>query len=110
MAINRAGFNQTNSGLEISKDPQAELSYTFDWSEWLEPNDTIVSVLYTAAARRNDPTPLEIVSSGFTQDTTFVELGGGQEDKVYVVTARIQTANGLIDRRAFRVIVENRQA
>ncbi len=55
-------------------------------------------------------TPIEIESSGFTDTLTYVELSGGQADKVYIVTAKVTTADGIIDRRAFRVNVENRQA
>lgn len=46
MAINRTGFYQTNQGLEIDKDVQAQLIYTFDWSTWLEDGDTIATVEY----------------------------------------------------------------
>jgi hypothetical protein len=110
--VNRTGFEQTNSGLWISKDIDAELVYTFDWSEWLEGTDTIASVDYEVAARRNDPDPLIKGTEGVTQDglKTFVELKEGQLDKVYIVTARVTTANGLVDRRNFRVRVENRSA
>lgn len=110
MAINRNGFNQTNYGLEISKDPAAQLTYTFDWSQWLSGSDTIATASYEVAARRNDPTPIVIESSGHTDTLTYVELSGGQADKVYIVTASVTTSDGLIDRRAFRVNVENRQA
>jgi len=112
MAVNRSGFEQTNQGLEIDKDVEARLTYTFDWSEWLEDSDTIDTVEYTAAARRNDPTPLTIESSGITDSNTdtYVELSGGQVDKTYIVTAKVTTADGLIDRRNFRVKVVNRSA
>jgi hypothetical protein len=110
--VNRTGFEQTNYGVNISKDVQARLTYTFDWSEWLDTGDTISTVDYEVAARRNDPTPIVKQSEGITGDglNTYVELSGGQEDKVYIVTARVTTANGLIDRRNFRIHVENRSA
>jgi len=110
--VNRTGFEQTNYALNISKDVVAELTYTFDWSEWLDSGDSIDTVEYTVAARRNDPTPINIINSG-TANTgleTYVTLSGGQVDKIYIVTAAIETANGLIDRRNFRVQVENRSA
>jgi ABC-type nitrate/sulfonate/bicarbonate transport system ATPase subunit len=112
MAINRTGFVQTNQGLEIDKDVEAQLAYTFDWSTWLEDGDTIASVTYTAAARRNDPTPLVVESSGLADSNTdtYVELSGGQVDKTYIVTARVTTSDGLIDRRSFRVKVVARSA
>jgi hypothetical protein len=111
-AINRSGFNQTNYGLEIDKDAQAQLTYTFDWSTWLDAGDTIDSVEYSVAARRNDPTPIVIESSGLTDSNsdTYVELSGGQAEKTYIVTCKVTTANGLVDRRQFRVNVVNRSA
>lgn len=110
MAINRTGFEVTNTGLQISKDPQAQLTYTFDWSNWLETGDGLSTVSYSAAARRNDPTPIVIESSGISGNTTYVELSGGQADKTYIITCAVTTTDGLTDRRNFRVLVENRSA
>ena len=112
MAINRSGFYQTNTGLEIDKDVEAQLIYTFDWSEWLASGDTIATVEYTAAARRNDPTPIVIESSGITDSNTdtYVELSGGQTDKTYIITAKVTTNDAIVDRRNFRVKCVNRSA
>jgi hypothetical protein len=112
MPINRGGFNQTNYGLEIDKDVNAQLIYTFDWSTWLAQGDSLASVSYSVAARRNDPTPVTIESSGITDSNTdtYVELAGGQVDKTYIVTAQITTADGAVDRRSFRLNVKNRSA
>jgi len=110
MAINRTGFQQTNTGLVIDKDSLAQLTYTFDWSEWLNANDTIATVEYDVAARRNDPAAMVIVTSGRTDTQTYVEVSGGAEGKVYIVTSKIVTANGLIDRRNFRINVVSRSA
>jgi hypothetical protein len=112
MAINRSGFYQTNTGLSIDKDVEAQLTYTFNWSDWLNAGDTIASVEYTVAARRNDPTPVTIENNGvdLTQKQTFVELAGGQADKTYIVTAKVTTSDGLIDRRSFRLNVVQRSA
>lgn len=110
--VNRTGFEQTNYGLNISKDVEAELTYTFDWSEWLDTGDTVVQVEYEVAARRNDPTPIAQSDSGIANSglETYVTLGGGQIDKTYIVTAKITTQQGLVDRRNFRVQVVNRSA
>jgi hypothetical protein len=106
---NRNGFVTTNSTVYIDKDPQARLKYSFDWTDWLE-NDSIASVVYTAAARRNDPEPIVIEDQGFQGTLSYVELSGGQVSKSYIISALITTANGLIDRREFRVNVTNRSA
>lgn len=109
---NRTGFEPTANALWISKDAEAQLIYTFDWSQWLEDSDTIASVEYTVAARRNDPTPIIIEDSGKSNADTksYVELSGGQEDKAYIVTCKITTTNGFVDRRSFRIQVEARSA
>ena len=107
----RPGPTPTPQGPSISKDPEAQLTYTLDWSEWLPTGDTIASVVWTIGARANDPAPLENESSGVQAGTlTYIELSGGQVNKIYTVTAKVTTADGLIDRRAFRVRVENRSA
>lgn len=111
-AANRGGFEQTNYALNITKDIEAQLTYTFDWSEWLEGDDTLVAVEYTVNARRNDPDPIDVISSGVTPDglQSFVELAGGQLDKTYVVSAKITTDRGMIDRRQFRITIVERSA
>ena len=112
MNANRTGFNQTNTALEIDKDVEAQLIYTFDWSVWLNNNDTVATVEYTAAARRNDPTPIVIQSQGITDAgrSTYVELSAGQADKTYIITAKVVTSDGITDRRNFRVKCVNRSA
>lgn len=108
--MSRTGFTQTIQGLTIDKDTEAQLLYTFDWSDWLPGNDTIVAAEYSLNVRVNDPDPLIKVSEGHTPTTTFVELSEGQTGKNYNVTCKITTANGLVDRRFFRVKVLNRSA
>jgi len=112
MSLRRSGFEQTNTGLAVTKDTEAQLIYTLDWTNWLETGDTVNTVNWTVAARRNDPTPL--VNQGACVDgtakKTYIEISGGQADKVYIVTAKVTTTNGLIDRRNFRVECVDRAA
>ena len=111
MAINREGFIKTANGLEISKDPEARLQYSFQWNQWLESGDTLASVVYSHNARRNDPAPLILHNSGIVSDTiTFAEFSGGVENRTYVVECKITTGSGLVDSRQFRINVEKRSA
>lgn len=111
MIVNRTGFEQTSQGLYITKDSEAQLAYVFDWSEWLPTGDSLAQVEYEVRARRNDPAPINKIDEGILQDTqTYVELSGGQEDKTYIVNCKITTTNGLVDRRSFRVRVQERSA
>lgn len=104
------GFIKKADMLEIEKDRLAQLVYTFDWVEWLNSNDSIVEVTYEVQARLNDPDPVTILNEGILGTKTFVELAGGQINKSYVVTAKVTTENGLVDRRNFRVYITNRSA
>jgi len=104
------GFTQSAQGLQIEKDTEAQLVYTLDWSDWLPQGDSLSTVNWSITARANDPDPLEIESSGINGTKTYVELSNGQEGKSYIVTARITTTDGAIDRRFFRVKVMSRSA
>lgn len=105
------GFEQINQVLWISKDPEAQLFYTFDWSDWLPDGDSIDEAVYTVNARINDPEPLVKVSSGIsTGNVTYIELKDGQSGKSYTVSVKVTTANGLVDSRYFKVKVEPRSA
>lgn len=104
------GFVQTVQGLTITKDTEARLFYTFDWSQWLPTGDSLSTVAYSIRARVNDPDPLINESSGISGNNTYIELSNGQENKTYLVSCLITTSNGLIDRRNFRVKVQARSA
>jgi hypothetical protein len=105
------GFERDAQGIWIRKDPEAELAYTFDWSEWLPSGATVSTVNYTLQVRANDPAPLVRENQGIVGGAkTYVELSGGQVGKIYTVTAEIATSSGDIDRRNFRVKIENRSA
>jgi len=104
------GFKTQANGLTISKDPQAELTYSFDWAEWLPGGDQLSEVTYSAQTRSNDPQPIIINGSGLAGTKTYVTLAEGQLNKSYTITAKVTTAQGLVDRRNFIVRIENRSA
>lgn len=110
--IQKTGYEKDNQGSWIAKDPQAQLIYSMDWSDWLPQGDILASVTYSLQVRANDPQPLVKESQGLAESNTwtYVELSGGQIGKVYTVTAEITTDSGLTDRRNFRIKVENRSA
>lgn len=110
MTVNRTGFYQTNYTLEIDKDAQAQLVYTFDWSDWLLDGVTLTSAEYEVKARINDPTPVVIVDEGNTATESYVELSSGQANKSYIVTVKVTTSNAQVDRRSFKLNVVNRSA
>lgn len=106
--LSTTGFQRDVQGYWIEKDPQAQLIYSLDWSDWLQSNDTVASVQYTVSpsAAAQD---LEIVQSGVQLGTlTFVELRDGVVNETYTVQARITTVDGRIDVRRFRIKCKNR--
>ena len=108
--LTRTGYEQDNLGSWIRKDPQAELTYSMEWVDWLPSGDSLATASYSAQVRANDPAPLVIDSDGIQGTVSYCSLSGGQVGKTYTITAEITTANGLLDRRSFRVKVENRSA
>lgn len=105
------GFQIINQQLWIEKDPEAQLIYTLDWTDWLETNDSIQSATFEVVARANDPDPLIKVSSGISGgNKTYIELRAGQLNKIYTVTTKVTTIQGLIDARSFRVQISQKSA
>lgn len=104
------GFELINQVLWVSKDPEAQLFYTFDWGQWLNTGDALSSADYSIASRINDPDPLLEVSSGIQGSKTYIELKNGQSGKSYTVSVKVTTTDGLVDQRYFKVKVEPRSA
>lgn len=85
----------------ISKDPNAVLDYTFDWTQYLESiSDVIQTVTYQ-------------LSQGLTQTRTqhnetqaLSYLGAGVLGTTESVTCRITTAAGRVDERTIFLKIE----
>lgn len=106
--LTTTGYQRDVQGHWIEKDPQAQLIYSMDWSDWLLSNDQIASVVYTVSpsAAAND---IEIVDSGTQLGyLTYVELKDGVHAETYTVAAKVTTVDGRIDTRRFRVKCKNR--
>lgn len=71
---------------EFTKDPGDVLDYTFDWSQWLSPGETISnSTWYTSG-------PGITVNRDIVNDTsTTVWLSGGANTAIYYVKNQIVT-------------------
>ncbi len=89
--------------MTFTKDPDAVLDYSVDWSAWLAGDQISSSewLLENGAA-------IEKVSDTFTQTKATVWLRGGQVGRSYVVTNRIGTSGGRTDDRSITVRVEDR--
>ena len=76
----------------ISKDPNATLDYTFDWTDWLasadEPDDTIASVAFAIAGTT---ATIGTVTNNSTTATAWIS--GGVVGEKAALSCKITTVN-----------------
>ena len=89
--------------MTFTKDPDAVLDYSVDWSAWLG-GDEIASSEW----RLEQGALIEKVTDTKTATKTTVWLRGGQAGTTYLVNNRIVTAGGRTDDRTISVKVEDR--
>ncbi len=102
------GFLADNEGTYIDKDPQADLVYTMDWSQWLPTGQTITTSVWTLETITGDTSPLVNEAATNTNTSASIEISGGQAGKIYKVYNKITTSSGYDDRRYFRIKVKAR--
>ena len=85
----------------FTKDPEAVLDYTIDWSSWLD-SDTISSSDWTVSDG--------LTESSSTNDTTSatIWLSGGSVGRTYRVTNTIITVGGRTEERSFLISMADR--
>ena len=86
---------------KFTKDPNATLDYTIDWSAWLAANQDTIS----NATVPNVPSGLTIqtpVTKTTTQTTVWI--AGGTAGTSYDVTVHITTAGGRQDDRTITIV------
>ena len=89
--------------MTFTKDPDAVLDYSVDWSQWLA-SDQIASSEWLLEGGAL----IEKVTDSHTAAKTTVWLRGGQAGTTYLVTNRIVTVDGRTDDRSISVRVEDR--
>lgn len=84
------------------KDPAAVLDYGFDWSEWLDENETIEQSTWSV------PEGLTLDDSNHTGTLAVAWLSDGTAGSVHRVTNRITTSAGRTEERSLTIRVEER--
>ena len=86
----------------MTKDPDAVLDYVFDWTDWLEVGETIISNVIT-------------VGSGITKDSdsesagiVTIWLSGGTHGSDYLVACKITTSLDRTDERTINIRCRDR--
>jgi hypothetical protein len=88
-----------------TKDPDAVLDYSLDWSQWLSDGDTIASSSWFVSGLAGSPV---IDSHSNTTTTTTVWVSGGGIRKRYEVTNRITTVGGRTEDQSIVLIIEQK--
>jgi hypothetical protein len=86
----------------FTKDPDAVLDYSVDWSKWLA-GDQITTSIWSV----DDPA-IEVADDSNTSTRATVWLSGGVASESYTVTNRITTSGGRTDDRSFVIQVQDR--
>ena len=102
------GYLRDREGVYIDKDPEAELDYSLDWSEYTSGSDTIATATWSIEPISGDSDPLTTGASSITSDITTVVISGGTAGNIYTVRCLVTTTEGNTDRRSFRISVKNR--
>jgi hypothetical protein len=87
--------------MTFTKDPDAVLDYSVDWTRWLA-GDQIATSTWTV------PDGIEKTADTHAPDKTTIWLRGGTAGQSYSVTNRITTTGGRTDERSFVLRVEDR--
>lgn len=91
-----------NSIKKFTKDPEAVLDYTLDWTKWLPTGDFIVALSVTSESG------LTVDSSSFTDTETTAWVSGGTAAASYLVTFHITTDGGREDDRTITISCKER--
>ena len=86
----------------FTKDPDAVLDYSIDWSKWLA-GDQIQTSDWSVSG-----TGLQASDESNTTTRATVWLSGGALGQSYTVTNRITTSGGRTDDRSFTVKIAER--
>jgi len=86
----------------FTKDPDAVLDYTVDWSDWLATSEVISTSAWSVGAGITQD------SSVKTDTTAIVWLSGGTAGTDYQATNRITTDGGRTDDRTITIMVRER--
>jgi hypothetical protein len=87
--------------MTFTKDPNAVLDYSIDWTRWLVGDQIATSEWII-------PSGLTKMADSKTATSATVWLSGGAVGQPYTVTNRITTAAGRTEDRSFTIRVEER--
>lgn len=108
------GYQRDNSGIFIVKDPDANLPYSLDYTDYLASGDSLSSTTVTIGTISGDSAPLAFPTGSGTDVTisgtkVIFRLNAGTAGNIYPIEVKIVTSNGDTDSRHFRIVVKNKE-
>lgn len=82
---------------EFEKTPGEDLDYGWDADEWLNPGDSIVSVVF------DRPAGITLFAQSHNATECVGWFRGGEIGKAYIVVVSITTADGRKAQRSFKI-------
>lgn len=89
-----------------AKDPQATLDYVFDWSQWVQNGEVIVTSNF--AVSNTSASGLTVSSTVNDASTATIWLGGGTIGRTYSVVNTVTTDQGRTNVKTLNVRVMDR--
>jgi hypothetical protein len=106
MTIRQTGFMKDVVGTYIIKDPDAQLQYGIDWSQWLQLGDALQSATWTVETTGTNAIVAQ--NNNILDGVSLTTLVHGNPGTIYTVANTVTTQQGYVDTRRFRVKVEDR--
>ena len=102
-----------SKGAYFVKDPDANLVYGINWTNYLSSGDSISSTDVTIETITGDSAPLahptdESTDVNISGKQVNIRLSAGSVGNEYNVDCKIVTANGDTDSRRFRIVVKRK--
>lgn len=91
--------------MSLKKAPLSRLPFGYDYVNWLDPNETVDSAVWTADEENID-TSMAIDDTSITGTVVAAWLTGGTPGQWYVFRVLVTTSAGKIDEQAIHVACE----
>ena len=107
------GFKRDNEGLYIEKDPDANIQYGLDFTDYLNSGDSLSTATVTIETISGDTAPLAFPTNAVTDVNiagalVSIRLEGGSTPNIYTIKCTITTSDGDTDSRSFRIVCKER--
>lgn len=109
MSIDTFVVNEKTGKATITKDPDAVLDYTFDWTAWLDSvTDSISTHTAVVTSGVTPASNVAVDGSSVVGKTVVVWVSGGVVGETVALRCRIDTAGNRIDDRTVYLKIKER--